>query len=221
MSTILIVENNKDFAYVIRWYFASKGYTVFSSMTGEEALKIYESEIPDIILLDISLDGELNGKDVARKIRSKDKSTPIIFMSGENNSPADVVDAFGVGGNYFLKKPVSIEELEVHIQSALKVHIPVSTYTVGPVVFNVRERMLTKNGIQDSLTEKETLVLQILVEYINTTVDSTAILQSAWGSDDKEESLRNTISALRKKLDASPVTIETVKGRGYRLNFEE
>lgn len=217
MSTILIVENNKDFAYVIHWFFAGKGHKVSSSPKGEEALTLYEQEKPDVILLDISLDGAIDGKEVARRIRAVDRHTPILFMSGENNSPTDVVDAFGIGGNYFIKKPVSIEELDAHIQSALNRHTTKHVYTLGSLVFNIRERTLAADGKLESLTEKEALVLKELAEQPNTLVDTTTILKNVWGGDDKEESLRNCISSLRKKIEKIPVTIDTVKGKGYRL----
>lgn len=221
MSTILIAENNKDFAYVIHWFFANKGHKVFSSPTGEEVLSLYEQEKPDIILLDISLDGCIDGKEVARRIRAVDKHTPILFMSGENKSPTDVVDAFGIGGNYFIKKPVSIEELDAHIQSALKRHTSKNIYGLGSLVLNVRERTLTNNGKPEALTEKESLVLKELAEQLNTLVDTATILKNVWGSDDKEESLRNCISSLRKKIEKTAITIDTVKGKGYRLCFAE
>lgn len=220
MSTILIVENNKDFAYVIHWFFTNKGYTVFPSDNGEEALDLYVLHSPDVILLDIGLDGKMDGKEVARRIRTNDSKTPIIFMSGENNSPIDVVDAFEIGCNFFLKKPVSLEEIEAHIKSALKIKKTKKiTYDLGMIIFNVKERQLSGNNISESLTEKETQVLQSLVESRNTIVDTVDILESAWGTDDKEESLRNCISSLRKKLEKSQIIIETIKGRGYRLNL--
>lgn len=222
MSTILIIENNKDFAYVIHWFFTNKDYSVFSSGNGDEALELYKSHSPDVILLDIGLDGEMDGKEVARKIRVNDKKTAIIFMSGENNSPADVVDAFEIGCNFFLKKPVSLEEIEAHVKSVLKVKAETKTiYNLGLLTFNIKERQLTGNNICESLTEKETQVLQTLTESKNATVNTLCILESVWGTDDKEESLRNCISSLRKKLDQSLATIETIKGKGYRLSFQE
>ncbi len=221
MSTILIAENNRDFAYVIHWFFTNKGNKVFTSNKGEEVLELYESERPDIILLDISLDDNTNGIEVARRIRVKDKNTLIVFMSGENNSPTDVVEAFSMGGNYFVKKPVSLEELDALVQSALRVHVSVPTYNLGSIIFNVKERLLIENGRQEYLTEKETYVLKILAEYSNSIVDTITILENVWGNDDREESLRNCISSLRKKLEHSFVSIETIKGKGYRLCIPE
>lgn len=220
MNTILIAENNKDFVYVIHWFFKNKGYTVFSSGDGEEILKLYNENTPDIILLDIGLDGNIDGKEVARRIRFKDRKTPIIFMSGENNSPTDVVEAFGIGGNFFLKKPVTLEEIEAHIDSALKQKQVNNHYNLGKIVFNVKERLLSGNGINETLTEKETQVLQSLAENLNMIIETIDILLSVWGTDDKEESLRNTISSLRKKLERTEITIETIKGRGYRLGIQ-
>ncbi len=217
METILIVENNSDFSYVIQWYFANKGYTVYAAASGEKALQLFQEHGADIILMDISLDGEMSGKDVARQIRLTNKKIPIIFMSGENNSPTDVVEALGIGGNFFLKKPVSIEEIEAHILVALQsVEASADEISFAPTTLSFRERMIKGKQIE-YLTEKETDVLQVLARSPNAMVQTMDILIAAWGTDDKEESLRNCISSLRKKLKETNIQIETIKGMGYRL----
>jgi DNA-binding response OmpR family regulator len=222
MKTILIAENNKDFAYVIHWFFTGKGYRVHTSPTGEEALRLHASVAPDVILLDIGLDGEIDGKEVARRVRVRDRQTPVIFMSGESNSPADVVDGFQIGCDFFLKKPVSLEEIEAHVLAALKEGParPGSAYRLGKLRFDARERLLSGQDVSETLTGKETDVLRMLAEHEGTTVETTDLLLHAWGTDDKEESLRNCISTLRKKTDGQGIIIETIKGRGYRLKTD-
>lgn len=218
METILLVENNRDFSYVIQWYFANKGYTVYASETGEKALVLFKEHTPTIVLMDISLDGEMSGKEVARQIRTTNQNVPIIFMSGENNSPTDVVDALGLGGNFFLKKPVSLEEIEAHVLVALKSkQTEADEISLGQTALLFKERMIKGAHGNESLTEKESDVLQVLALQPNTVIQTSEILNRVWGDDDKEESLRNSISSLRKKLKETDLQIETVKGVGYRL----
>jgi DNA-binding response OmpR family regulator len=218
---ILIAENNQDFAYVIQWHFEQKGFCVFSSTSGTETIEIYRRHQPDIILLDIQLDDAISGKEVARTIRSLNKYVPIIFMSGENKSPADVVEGFEIGCVYFLKKPVSIEEIEIHVNTALKMKPSNSVYKFEKCSFFFDERMIVSGCKKEYLSEKEAAVLRILSDHLSETVLLPDILQTVWHDTFMEESLRNVISALRKKLADKDLSIETIKNKGYRLNSVE
>ena len=217
MKKILIVENSKDFAYVIQWHFEQKDFQVESVSSGETAIELYQSYLPDVILLDINLDGKVNGKEVARFIRTMDKETPIIFISGESKSPQDVVEGFEIGCNFFLKKPISIEEIEVHINALQRERKVSSIYKFKQCIFNTDERTLTSNGNKENLSEKETQVLGYLAENFNKIVPLADISEEVWDDAFMEESLRNIISSLRKKINDKGLKIITIKNKGYRL----
>lgn len=217
MKKIVIAENNEDFAYVIKWHFEQKDFKVHTSNTGEEAIELYKKEAPDIILLDINLDGEIDGKEVAREIRNIDKYTPIIFMSGESKSPKDVVEGFDIGCNFFLKKPLSIEEIEAHILALLNTNTSKSLYKFMHCSFDTNERVILFLGEKEYLSEKEAQVLQYLADYISQTVELDAITKKVWNDTFMEESLRNIISSLRKKIVGKGLQIVTIKNQGYRL----
>lgn len=217
MKKIVIAENNEDFAYVIKWHFEQKDFKVHTSNTGEEAIELYKKEAPDIILLDINLDGEIDGKEVAREIRNIDKYTPIIFMSGESKSPKDVVEGFDIGCNFFLKKPLSIEEIEAHILALLNTNTSKSLYKFMHCSFDTNERVILFLGEKEYLSEKEAQVLQYLADYISQTVELDAITKKIWNDTFMEESLRNIISSLRKKIVGKGLQIVTIKNQGYRL----
>jgi DNA-binding response OmpR family regulator len=214
---ILIAENNQDFAYVIQWHFEQKGYRVFFSTSGEETIELFAHNQPDIVLLDINLDDKISGKDVARKIRTLNKYVPIIFMSGENKSPADVVEGFEIGCMYFLKKPVTIEEIDIHVNAALKMKPSHSTYKFDNCSFLFEDRVILFDGKKEYLSDKEAAILRILCDYFTEIVLLPDILQAVWHDTFMEESLRNVISSLRKKLNGKGLSIETVKNKGYRL----
>ena len=214
---ILIAENNRDFAYVIQWHFEQKGFRVFFSTSGEESIALFTQNQPDIVLLDINLDDKINGKEVARRIRSLNKYVPIVFMSGENKSPADVVEGFEIGCVYFLKKPVTIEEIDIHVTTALKMKPSNSIYKFDKCSFIFDERVLISGNKKEYLSEKEAAVLRILSDRLSEIVALPDILQAVWHDTFMEESLRNVISSLRKKLAGKGLSIETIKNRGYRL----
>ncbi|SDD33102.1 response regulator transcription factor [Williamwhitmania taraxaci] len=218
MKTLLIAENNSDFAYVVEWHFQQKGMRVFTAASGKKALELYHTHSPNIVLLDISLDDDIDGKEVARRIRAKDKYTPILFMSGESKSPADVVEGFDIGCNFFLKKPVTIEEIEAHINTLQNTKSSQLVYKISGVIFNTENRTLSFDGKTEYLTEKETKVLQILADYLNNVVELQTILDNVWNGELSEESLRNNISSLRKKLASANLNIKTIKNKGYMLN---
>ncbi|AIM38584.1 hypothetical protein KO02_19195 [Sphingobacterium sp. ML3W] len=215
---ILIAENNSDFSYVVQWHFEQKGFIVLETKSGQEAIELFESERPDIVLLDINLDDEVDGKKVAKKIRDQDKYTPIIFMSGESKSPADVVEGFEIGCNFFLKKPVAMEEIEAHINTALKSMPNQKVFKYEKCDIVPTERVIRfGNNQREYLSDKESRVLTLLCDYISVTVSSLNILKNVWNDEYMEESLRNIISSLRKKLTNKGLKIETVKNKGYRL----
>lgn len=217
MSKILLVENNKDFAYALKWHFEKSKFTIITCTTGQEAIALFNKNLPDLLLLDINLDGELTGMDIAKKIRKVDKNTPIIFMSGENNSPKDVIEGFNIGCSFFLKKPLSIEEIEVHINAVLDTSVTKDSYKFNRCTFNPIEKSMFFNGNKESLSGKECQVFQILANHYTQTVALTDIMENIWKDTLMEESLRNIVSSLRKKLKGKELEIETIKGVGYRL----
>jgi DNA-binding response OmpR family regulator len=218
---ILIAENNQDFAYVIQWHFEQEGFCVFSSTSGAETIELYKSHQPDIVLLDIKLDDVVDGKEVARTLRLLNKYVPIIFMSGENKSPADVVEGFEIGCVYFLKKPVTIEEIDIHVKTALKMKPSNSVYKFNQCSFFFDERIIVSGSKKEYLSEKEATVLRVLSDHLSEIVLLPDILQMVWHDTFMEESLRNVISSLRKKLAGKGLFIETIKNKGYRLNTAE
>lgn len=221
MSVILIVENNIDFSYAVEWHFEQSGFEVLSATTGENAIELFDNRTVDVVLLDINLDGEIDGKTVARHIRSKNKSIPVIFMSGESKSPADVVEGLEIGANFFLKKPLAISEIDAHVKIALKAtESSDKHYQFDQCTFIPTERIIRFGNKKEYLSEKENGVLLILAENLSETVSLDEILIKVWHDTLMEESLRNIVSSLRKKIDGKGLVIETIKNKGYRLEEE-
>lgn len=218
MNTILIAENNVDFAYAIQWHFEQNGFTVLTATTGESAIELFDHQNADVVLLDINLDGEIDGKSVARHIRSNNKATTIILISGENKTPADVVEGLEIGANFFLKKPLAIAEIDAYVKLALRSRdTDEKQYQFEKCTFLPNERIIRFSGGKEYLSDKENGVLTLLANHISETVLLKDILQKVWHDTLMEESLRNIISSLRKKIGGKGLAIETVKNKGYRL----
>lgn len=219
MATMLIAENNVDFAYAVQWHFEQNGFTVLSATTGEETIELFDNQNIDIVLLDINLDSEIDGKSVARHILNKNTAIPVIFMSGESKTPVDVVEGLEIGAKFFLKKPLAISEIDAHVNAALKISGNAGKkYQFKHCTFIPGERIIRFGSKKEYLSDKENGVLSVLTEHISETVPLEDLLQKVWHDTLMEESLRNIISSLRKKIDGKGLVIETIKNKGYRLD---
>ncbi len=139
-------------------------------------------------------------------------------MSGESKTPTDVVEGLEIGANFFLKKPLAISEIDAHVRATLKnLENADKQYQFDQYIFIPGERIIRFGNQKEYLSDKENSVFSILCEHISQTVPLTDILQKVWHDTLMEESLRNIISSLRKKIDGKGIVIETVKNKGYRL----
>jgi len=164
----------------------------------------------------------LDGFSVAQKIRSLDVRTPIIFLTAKSQAH-DVVEGFEHGGNDYLKKPFSMEELVVRVKALLdrvQVFRSDEEIELGQYLFNRHRQTLTINGTEQTLTHKESQLLFHLSEKRNHLLDRMIILKKLWGEDDffTARSMDVFITRLRKKLKKDPnIKILNIRGQGYKL----
>ena len=114
---ILIAEDEPALAQIVKESLESRNFRVLLCKDGKEALETYHSEQPDLLVLDVMMPGK-DGLSLAREIRQLDLHLPIIFLTAKTQT-ADVLEGFHSGGNDYLKKPFSLEELIVRIQNLL------------------------------------------------------------------------------------------------------
>jgi DNA-binding response OmpR family regulator len=227
-TTVLLVEDEPALAEIVNESLQSKGFTVIHAPTAAAAFKEYYSAKPDIIVLDVMLpDGD--GFDIASTIRVTDIETPILFLTSRSR-PEDVVNGFEKGGNDYLKKPFSLSELIVRIQTLLTknrllIKKEVETQAaieIGRYTFHYPVGVLSLDGTNRTLTSREAEILQILVLNKNQMLDRKALLMKLWGNDDyfSGRSLDVFISKLRKYLSADvSVIIINIRGKGYKLVY--
>ena len=218
---VLLAEDEASLGMIVKESLESRNFTVFHAENGEEALEIYKTEKPDILVLDVMMPKK-DGFTLAKEIRQENKHIPIIFLTAKSQT-SDVLEGFNNGGNDYLKKPFSMEELIVRIKSLLN-RIQLKTDTenikIGNYLFNLTKQTLTFSEEEQQLTHREAQLLFYLFEKKNEVLDRTFILNKLWGNDDffNARSMDVFISKLRKKLKKDEnIQIINVRGFGYKL----
>lgn len=222
---VLFAEDEPALAQIVKESLETRNFTVVPARDGNEALLKYKEYNPDILVLDVMMPKK-DGFTLAKEIRQADKDIPILFLTAKSQ-PADVVEGFGIGGNDYLKKPFSMEELIVRILNLLdRNKLPKRTelIEIGKYVFNFPKQALVyqdeQDGEEEFLTHRETHLLYHLCKNKNEVLDRSEILKKLWGNDDffNARSMDVFISKLRKKLSKDQnIQIVNVRGYGYKL----
>ena len=184
--TLLLAEDEEALGKIVKESLETRDFTVLWAKNGKEALNIYKTKQPEILVLDVMMPKQ-DGFSLARKIRLTDNSTPIIFLTAKTQT-TDVVEGFGAGGNDYLKKPFSIEELIVRVKSLLRqkqVGAADNIFKIGQYLFDFTKQSLQfKGNNKVDLTSREAQLLRELVLHKNQLTERTETLKKLWGNDD-------------------------------------
>lgn len=223
-TKILLAEDEPSLGQIIKESLETKGFQVLFCKDGNEALTVYQKEKPDLLVLDVMMPKK-DGFTLAQEVRMLDHTTPIIFLTAKSQTK-DVVEGFSVGGNDYLKKPFSIEELIVRIENLLSRvtnQIADEVIGIGDYLFNFKKQWLQfKNEAPEPLTHREAQLLFHLNINKNNVLDRSLILKKLWGNDDffNARSMDVFISKLRKKLQRDKnIQILNVRGFGYKITY--
>jgi len=217
---ILYVEDEEVLAMLVRDHLVRNGFDVVWTANGNEAERLFADVKPDLCILDIMLPG-INGYEIGRLIRQQDKSVPIIFLTAKSES-RDVVEGFKSGGNDYLRKPFSLDELMARIQNLLSLsgRTAPGIYHVGKLAFDP-VRMSLQNGLDSiTLSHRENELLKMLISHLGVQIERKEILLQLWGDDHffNSRNLDVYVTRLRKYLRMDPdVQLLTLKGVGYQL----
>ncbi len=220
---ILYVEDEIFLAKIVCETLQGRGYEVVMEHDGSKAIKKFEESNPDVCILDIMLPN-IDGFDIADEIREKNNQVPIIFLTAKS-AVTDVVNGFKSGGNDYIRKPFSMEELIVRIDNVLK-NAPATNdvqedeIKLGDYNFNIKRQTLIHPNETRKLSYRESELLRILSRTKEDIVERKVILQLLWGSDSffNSRNLDVYITKLRNYLKHDPsLEIITVKGVGYRF----
>ncbi len=226
---ILLVEDDTTLNFIIRDNLEEAGYQVKAVENGKIALEAFIKEHFDLCILDVMLP-LLDGFSLAKEIRQLSEQVPILFLTAKNLTE-DKITGFNSGGDDYILKPFSMDELLMRIQVFLRRSSCIETSkkdeygdcTIGSFIFSFRDLYLQEKEDKRALTYKEAELLLYFAKNANQIMSRSDILKSVWGSDDYYlgRSLDVFISRLRKYLKADEtVKIINLHGVGFRFNAE-
>ena len=228
---ILVVDDDRDLVDLLRYTFQREGHKVFMAFDGQIAIRTFEAERPDIVVLDLMMP-KVNGIDVLRAIRRQSK-TPVLVLSGLGDED-HLVEALEVGADDYLVKPFRPRELRARTRALLRraqhdrsepEPRAASAITQGGLMLDPRTREVKKDGKPVLLTPKEFALLYHLMLNRDIVLTVSDILSNVWGFDsgESEEVVKVTIYRLRHKVEANPSQpqlILNVPGQGYKLQYK-
>jgi DNA-binding response OmpR family regulator len=223
-TKVFYVEDEVFLGKIVKESLESRDFDVIMEGDGGKAVDLFKKSQPDICVLDIMLPNK-DGFAIADEIRELNEEIPIIFLTAKTQI-ADIVKGFTIGGNDYLRKPFSMEELIVRIQNLLrrKGEEPKKA-TTGPVKlgkynFNMNRQVLSNGNGERKLSFRESELLKLLYENRDKVIDRRDILNLLWGNDSffNSRNLDVYITKLRSFLKDDPsLEIITIKGIGYRF----
>jgi DNA-binding response OmpR family regulator len=227
---ILLVEDDEALRFIVKDNLEQHDYHVEIAEDGEMALDLYKKSDIDLILLDVMLP-KIDGFRVAQNIRKSNEQVPIIFLTARSMTE-DRITGLTLGGDDYIPKPFSMEELLLKIKIFLKRSSsqPVAksnnsnSITIGEFDFFPDDLTLSIHGKTRTLTLKESELIKFFAANTNKVLSRNDILQNIWGSDDYflGRSLDVFISRLRKYFKDDPnIKIINLHGIGFRFSIKK
>ncbi|MBL4653031.1 MAG: response regulator transcription factor [Flavobacteriales bacterium] len=221
--SLLLVEDDPNLGFVVKDNLQQSGFDVELKTDGKTGYETFMQNKFDLCLLDVMLP-EKDGFSLAQDIRKSNKKVPIIFLTAKSME-LDRVKGFKIGGDDYITKPFSMEELILRIKVILKRAYSVDeeekeSYTIGEYQFKPKSLELIHPSVKKTLTKKEAELLRLLCINRNTVLERETALKVVWGEDDYflGRSMDVFISKLRKYLKAdSSIKIINVHGVGFKL----
>jgi two-component system KDP operon response regulator KdpE len=223
---VLAVDDEAGILRLIRLELSEQGFRVVVASDGEEAIRTFEQQRPDVVVLDIMLP-DMSGLEVMRRLRER-SNTPIILLTARDHDE-DKVRGLELGADDYIVKPFNPQELTARARAVMRRAVRESNgesiVVAGDVEIDLDKRLVTKAGEPVSLTRTEWMLLQHLASNAGRVMLNTELLSKVWGPEyiDDLQYLRVWISRLRSKLEtdhAQPSVIKTLQGIGYLLDVE-
>ena len=220
---ILIVEDEKNIAKLIRYNLEKAEYDCYSARSGEDALAILKKQTVDLILLDIMLPG-MDGFEVCRKIKQDDrlKNIPIIMLTAKGEE-VDRIVGLELGADDYMTKPFSPRELILRIKAILRrekrIDLKKETIISGDIEIDVPKHKVTVRHREIVLTNMEFKLLLTLMERQGRVQERGKLLSDVWGMDSLVDTrtVDTHVRRLREKMGKCADMIETVRGMGYKF----
>jgi DNA-binding response OmpR family regulator len=216
------VEDEPFLGRIVKESLEARNFSVTMVSDGKDAMKKFSESTPDLCVLDVMLPNK-DGYAIAQSIRQSNEKVPIIFVTAKTLTE-DVIKGFDVGGNDYIRKPFSMEELIIRINNLLRLtqrkgvtseKIVLSEFEFHPDKYELKH----KDNVR-KLSHREAMLLLVLSQNRNATVSRKEVLLKVWGDDTffNSRNLDVYISKLRDFFKPDPaIEIITIKGVGYRF----
>ena len=220
---ILLCEDDENLGMLLREYLQAKDFACDLFGDGEEGIKAYLKGHYDFCVLDVMMPKK-DGFTTAQEIRALNAEVPIIFLTAKSLKE-DILEGFKIGGDDYITKPFSMEELQFRIEAILrrvrgKQNKNITSYRFGKYLFEVQKQELSCGDTVYKLTTKENDLLNLLCQHANGTLERNHALKTIWIDDNyfNARSMDVYITKLRKLLKLDPaVEILNIHGKGYKL----
>ena len=221
---ILLVEDERDLAFIIASNFKKEGFEFFIASTAEAGLKAARKHLPALVISDITLPG-MDGLEMVRILR-QESQVPILFLTARKDEVNRIL-GFKLGADDYLSKPFSMQELICRVKAILHRTMPFSATSrqaslrVGAIEVDLRRHEVRVNGKHRSVTPRELQILTLLIEADGKVLSREELLKTLWGYEESLDVNTRTvdqhIARLRRSLLSEKRRIVTVKSAGYKI----
>lgn len=222
---LLVVEDDPNLGTILTEYLQAKGFEVVRKEDGQQGFDAFAKGDFDLCILDVMMPVK-DGFTLASEIRKINSQVPIIFLTAKSMKE-DTLEGFKRGGDDYMTKPFSMEELLMRIHAVLKrsnaeelQQQEQKAYQIGSFTFDHHQQVLEKDGEKKKLTSKENALLKLLAQNKNSVMDRTYALKAIWEDDSyfNSRSMDVYIAKIRKYLkEDQQVEIINVHGKGFKL----
>ena len=216
---ILLVEDDAALGQAMNTALQRAGYTVDWSHDGHEADIALHDQVYEAVILDLGLP-RIDGFEVLKRMRARKITSPVIILTARDGLE-DRVHGLDLGADDYLTKPFKLPELEARLRAQIRRNNAVlgSTIEYGPLVLDIKDRMLTANGEQMLLSPRELSVLEMLLLRVGRVVSKDSIVEALckWDEGVGNNAIEVYIHRLHKKLEPLGINVLTIRGLGYLL----
>lgn len=221
METILVADDEANIRELVTLYLEKEGFSVITASDGQAALSCARERSPDLLVLDLMMP-KLSGYEVCRELR-RDSDIPILMLTARSED-VDRIVGLELGADDYLGKPFHPRELTARVKAILRrsgsAHQRArSSVKVGPLQIDWQRHEATLAGETLQLRNKEFDLLRQLAEHEGLVLSREQLLESVWGYEyfGETRTVDVHVNQLRRKLTTDAITIETVRGVGYKL----
>ncbi len=217
---LLIVEDNEDLNNMLALFFSENNFQVFQAVDKSQGLRFFYDKNPDIVVLDLNLpDG--NGLEICREIKTVSE-VPVIILTA-NSTSEDEILGLKSGADDYIAKPFNLEILFLRIKALMGRRNKDEIFLSSSLRVIPKEYRVLVDGTPVNISPKEYDLLLFLWENRGAFISREKIINHIWGFDyyGSMRTVDTHINRLKKKIEAGNITIESKRGRGYRLTDED